>query len=116
MKIKISENLRKMAMGLLVAVMAISASAFTKSKKVVNEKNLQTRYWINSGSDYNIYCKGVPKVYTNCYWEHPAQCAIQSEDGSIPDTFPIEDVGLYDVQSVPGSQPAVYDDEYPPCP
>lgn len=111
MKTKISENFRKMAMGLLVAVLAVGASAFTKSKNAAGEQNLQTRYWINSGVDYHLH--GVPNVGANCYYTHPAQCAIQSTDGSIPASFPVEDVWMYDVQSVPGSHPAVYDDEAP---
>src|SRR5690606_33381670 len=99
--------MKKMIYGLAIAAMAVGVSAFTTVNMSNEVQSLQTRYWINDGTNY-VLTEDEPDPVGNCETPSSAQCAIQSEDTSVPSSFPIGNVGLYDVDPVPGSKIGEY--------
>jgi hypothetical protein len=98
-------NIKKIALGLLVGAMAIGFSAFTNASA---KTNFATRYWTNNGTNY-VLLSGTPNPADHCgSTSSSAECAVESNDSSIPNSFPISNPSHYSIATYPGSSKSVY--------
>lgn len=94
------ENLKKMALGLLVAVLAVGFSAFTSKSA---SKSLLTYRYANTGTEYvQIAITASPE---NCLSGSDEQCLIES-DQNLPSFG--HDEKPNDWQPVPDSDLGIY--------
>lgn len=100
------KNFQKLVLGLLVGAMAIGFSAFTNAPK---KANFATRYWTNNGTNYVLLTGGLPDPADHCGGtSSTAECAVESTDTSIPNSFPISNPSHYSISPYPGSSDSVY--------
>jgi len=99
-------NIKKVVLALLVGAMAIGFSAFVNAPE---KTNFTTRYWTNDGTNYQLLTSGVPDPADHCSGiSSTAECAVESTDTSIPNTFPINNPSHYSITAYPGSVDSVY--------
>lgn len=100
------KNLKQIALGLMVGAMAISFSAFINAPK--KNASFATRYWTNNGTNY-VLLSGTPDPADHCGGtSSTAECAVESNDTSIPSSFPISNPSHYSITTYPGSSDSVY--------
>lgn len=99
-------NMKNLLFGLTAVGMALGFSAFTNAPE---SANAATRYWTNNGTNYVLYTPaGAPPVGTKCTATSSFDCAVQSEDSAIPNSFPVANPSSYDISTVPGASQARY--------
>jgi len=100
------KKFQKIALGLMVGAMAIGFSAFTNAQK---KHNFTTKYWTNDGTNYQVLTSGVPDPADHCGGtSSTAECAVESTNTSIPNTFPIGNPSHYAISTYPGASDSVY--------
>jgi len=99
-------NIKKIAVGLLVGALAIGFSAFTNAPK---KAPFSTKYWTNDGTNYQLLTSGLPDVVDDCNGtSSPDACAVESTATGIPNSFPISNPMHYAITPYPGASDAVY--------
>jgi hypothetical protein len=108
LKIKNMKNFKKIALGLMVGAVALGFSAFTNAPV---KAEFTTRFWVNDGTNYNLL-SGTPDPADDCTAvSAQPECAVESSDGTIPNTFSNSNPLHYSISTFPGSSLYFYNKE-----
>ncbi|WP_426791257.1 hypothetical protein [Sphingobacterium sp. WOUb80] len=101
------KNFAKVLLGVALLGTGAGAATYAQAQKQTVKTNLTTRYWINTGSQYQE-TNSIPDPQNHCSDPSDYQCVLQSDDPSVDSTFPLDDAENQNVSPHPDSELGQY--------
>lgn len=101
------KNFAKVLLGVALLSTGAGAATYAQAQKHTVKTNLTTRYWINTGSQYEE-TNSIPDPQNHCSDPSDYQCVLQSDDPSVDSTFPLDDAENQNVSPHPDSELGQY--------